>query len=79
MLNPIMTIIIAIMALIPSVLGVAIRSESLELPYPRGDMQFTGTLGGRSISLNGSVQEIFSRMAADYPDFDPEAAVSQSR
>lgn len=48
-------------------------TSSNGLPYPIEVVQYTGSLGGYEVQLNGTVQEMFAQMQILHPDFNPNS------
>jgi hypothetical protein len=44
-----------------------------DLPYPVEVVQYSGSLGGYEVQLNGTVQEMYAQMEILHSDFDPDS------
>ena len=44
-----------------------------DLPYPVEVVQYSGSLGGYEVQLNGTVQEMYAQMQILHPDFNPDS------
>jgi hypothetical protein len=68
-----MQLIFFVVSLI-GVFNLAFGASTLgSLPYPVQVVQYTGSLGGYDIQLNGTVQEIYAQMQVLHPDFNPDS------
>ena len=49
------------------------------LPFPVGQMQFIGSIGGHNVTLNGTIQSVYAQAKLLHPDIDIAAECKWTR